>query len=514
MSENVKICCSSRPHQVFQDAFSARPGLKLEDLTFPDIRKFVNDKLGSTDRWKELQVEEPEATIDLINEIVTSASGVFLWVRLVVASLLSGLGNRDDVSVLQIRLRRLPPELDDLYSHMIFKIDEVYLEETSRLFQIMTCASQEQSKPSNWGGSEGLSILALSFAAEITPTLVVATQANLTADQVQARCKKMDIKLRTRSGGLLEVPHRRHLQPEMKVLYLHRTVKDYLELTDTRHKLSRITSSDKDHSFEPNTVMVHAYVSMLQALHATCVKGGVVPWGLINGAIHHARRAELQTKKGQPELMDQFYQVASSLWSLGPFSIAQTFFKPQKSMMTLAAQCGLWYYLDFKLSKHNTVNTEPVDRSLLDWALVTIKSFEHYVSPGVVRTLVHFGAMPNEPSIGLSVWEKLLLFLNTHVMEMPSGEQKELALLNYAAIITVLLEAGANPRASSSGPPRQSTRIVRHRTVLTEYPWSLEEIISRLYERPRPLLATLATARAKKKPTASKDLIKSQCRTQ
>lgn len=105
MPDNVKVCYSSRPHQAFEDAFVARPGLKLQDLTIPDMRQYVHDKLERHTRMQQLTAKEPEATTELIEEIGYAACGVFLWVRLVVSSLLRGLGKHDDIQHLQLRLR-------------------------------------------------------------------------------------------------------------------------------------------------------------------------------------------------------------------------------------------------------------------------------------------------------------------------------------------------------------------------------------------------------------------------
>lgn len=49
--------------------------------------------------------------MDLIGKVVTKASGVFLWVALVVASLISGMNYGDRVLDLQKRLDLLPSEL-------------------------------------------------------------------------------------------------------------------------------------------------------------------------------------------------------------------------------------------------------------------------------------------------------------------------------------------------------------------------------------------------------------------
>lgn len=87
----IKMCLSSRPLVVFEDAFAQYPGLKLQNLTHVDIRRFVEDRLEGHRHMAKLSHTHPEEATKLIREIVTKASGVFLWVKLVVKSLLQGL---------------------------------------------------------------------------------------------------------------------------------------------------------------------------------------------------------------------------------------------------------------------------------------------------------------------------------------------------------------------------------------------------------------------------------------
>ena len=85
---------------------------------------------------------ERESAAALVNNIVEKADSVFLWVRLVVKSLLDGLRNHDGVAILQERLTLIPTELDDLYTHLSGLIDPVYLRWASQAFQIL-CVSRE-----------------------------------------------------------------------------------------------------------------------------------------------------------------------------------------------------------------------------------------------------------------------------------------------------------------------------------------------------------------------------------
>lgn len=59
-------------------------------------------------------------------EIVSRAQGVFLWVFLVVRSLVQGLTNADRITDLERRLRSLPTDLETYFRHMLDTIEDVY----------------------------------------------------------------------------------------------------------------------------------------------------------------------------------------------------------------------------------------------------------------------------------------------------------------------------------------------------------------------------------------------------
>lgn len=116
---NVKVCVSSRPLLVFERIFDSLPHLILQDLTYDDITLYVNNKLGDHERMRALESYEPGLRTSLTSAIVDKASGVFLWVHLVVRSLLDGLGNYDVGDDLRRRLEDLPEELEALYWIMV-----------------------------------------------------------------------------------------------------------------------------------------------------------------------------------------------------------------------------------------------------------------------------------------------------------------------------------------------------------------------------------------------------------
>lgn len=139
--ENVKICVSSRPLLPFDRAVKSCPGLVLQNLTFEDIQTYVQNRFEASERFRELEVEELSLGPRLAFEVVSKASGVFLWVKLVVRSLLEGLGNYDRGVDLQRRLSELPEDLDGLYWHMVDRVRPVwYLEEGFKFLLLVNAA--------------------------------------------------------------------------------------------------------------------------------------------------------------------------------------------------------------------------------------------------------------------------------------------------------------------------------------------------------------------------------------
>ncbi|RYP13663.1 hypothetical protein DL765_006793 [Monosporascus sp. GIB2] len=133
--ENVKLCLASRPWLVFEDAFRYRPSLRMEDLTARDIEVFASDKLTENVMFAQLQKDDPMNARALIKEVTEKSSGVFLWVSLVVKSLLEGLQDDDTVDDLLARLQFIPRDLEALYQKILGDLDPGYFEQASQIFQ-------------------------------------------------------------------------------------------------------------------------------------------------------------------------------------------------------------------------------------------------------------------------------------------------------------------------------------------------------------------------------------------
>ncbi|KAI4596452.1 hypothetical protein KJ359_005584 [Pestalotiopsis sp. 9143b] len=192
-----KLCVASRPWNEFKDAFDKQPSLMVEQLTRNDIKNFVAARFESDPRFAQLRSPELD---QLIEDIVTKASGVFLWVSLVVSSLITGMGNGDRITDLRKRFDLLPPDLSKLYRRMIQSLDPFYLEHAAQLFALVGASR----KP--------MDLLLASFVDEEDPQSALRMESKAMSDQqIDIRMDTMRRRINSRSRGLLEVKGGTHL---------------------------------------------------------------------------------------------------------------------------------------------------------------------------------------------------------------------------------------------------------------------------------------------------------------
>jgi hypothetical protein len=58
-SPTVQVCLSSRPWVVFQETYQSCPSMRLQDLTFPDIKLYVESKFNPHPAFNRLAEENP-----------------------------------------------------------------------------------------------------------------------------------------------------------------------------------------------------------------------------------------------------------------------------------------------------------------------------------------------------------------------------------------------------------------------------------------------------------------------
>jgi hypothetical protein len=245
-SPDIKTCVSSRAWPVFEDGFRGRPSLRLEAITYGDIKHYVTSRFTNSPGFQERRLETPSEINQLIEAITSKASGVFLWVRLVTDSLLKGLAEGDRLEELRERLNDIPDDLEKLFWKILTNVDQERREHVSQLLQIMR------------GSLEQLSVLDFSYADDPDPDVVgKALYGAPDPQQAEGRARRMRRRLKVCCKGLLEA-EAEHQQPITlaHVTYLHRTVRDYLERPEIWSQF--LVMAGDDFNFSLRMFHVHA----------------------------------------------------------------------------------------------------------------------------------------------------------------------------------------------------------------------------------------------------------------
>jgi hypothetical protein len=255
-SPSIKICASSRPWNAFTNGFAGNDQqLKLEDLTREDIRAYVRAKFGGSSRFAMLQREDTRV-IEIVKEIVRRACGVFLWVHLVVQSLLRGLEEGDDILDMRNRLDALPDDLEEYFKRMVTSIDPIYREQSARIFQAAIRAA------------EPLPLLAFSFLEKeiLNPNYALDAKLRpLSDEEIRVQEKRMKKRLNARCKDLLEVNScsSEHSFLKLRVDFLHRTVRDFFLSTNV---LDEILSYQTLRNYDAGVSLCRILVALTKAL--------------------------------------------------------------------------------------------------------------------------------------------------------------------------------------------------------------------------------------------------------
>ncbi|KAH6643304.1 hypothetical protein BKA67DRAFT_696969 [Truncatella angustata] len=334
----LKLCLSSRPWPVFEKAFQySVPNLKLEELTFYDMTRYVEDNLANDGKFKDAMAKDQPAANTLVSGIVKKAEGVFLWIRLVVRKVLELFGEDSDISSATRYSLELPSDLDEIFSQFIFQNrSPEQLERSLHVFQLVH-AREVVARFIKDESSYSLSIWEFVFALQ---TLENGIERNDTFrevpdEEILQLCESALASILSDSSGLLEVYHKhdrinrfnsahrrghnnsRHSArqlAESRVTYLHRTVRDYL----VGPKAVLLKSSSDAHL--PHLQLLSSYVQRLRNSLEPLEKHRRLDelYPDIAMALTHARHMEGQIKNYPPEvqllLIDQLDEGVSWYW--------------------------------------------------------------------------------------------------------------------------------------------------------------------------------------------------------
>jgi hypothetical protein len=450
-SASVKACISSRPWVVFEETFQTCPGLRLQELTRGDIEHFTTNTLHNSNTFKRLALQQPALAKSLIEEIVEYSSGVFLWVRLVVKSLLDGLRNRDGILDLQKRLRLIPRDLESLYDHMLALTGTIYIEKASRIFQIFRAAMnfREVLNDDNAVAPYNLTVLALALAIndDLDLDAIKATRTK----EILTRCEDMQVQLVACCAGLLELGE---ITPSFtnpfnrQVGYLHRSARDFIERPDM---WTRILGYTRGISFNPNASLLKSTVCQVHLILRRQSVFDVAPTGA--QAMVYAYHSETETRRSCTRMLDELDRALTAAaesetrneerverhWT--NFIKGDFLYDENANFLSHAVQFGLSLYVAEKCQSGH-IKWIKGQRPLLDFILV---DNPFIYNSEVAKVLIQYGANPNMRFQGDTLWERGLRHLYyAQQSEEDLRMERRQRTLN---VVEAFVRGGGDPKA-------------------------------------------------------------------
>lgn len=220
---DVKICASSRPYLEFDDlAPAAGQKFYLHELTRHDIHLFSRQMIEKSDNFDQVK----DSYLRLVDEIVDRSEGVFLWARLVVASLLAGMLRHDTTEALERKLATTPKDINSLYDGLLDALEPDDQERAAKLLITAATCSSNSDLPFHcraYGWIDKFDDPDFPPCDGSKPPLWRAESAMLEAVQRQ---------LKGLTKGLLEISYHRldrETSIEIPVVgFFHRTVRDFV----------------------------------------------------------------------------------------------------------------------------------------------------------------------------------------------------------------------------------------------------------------------------------------------
>ena len=471
--QNTKICLSSRPWNIFRDAFGSCPQLRLEDLTSDDISVYVREQLYANKRFRQLMQHDIVAAKDLVKSFVSKAAGVFLWVRLVVKQLLKGLRDGDGIRVLRCKVEEIPADLNDYFMRLMESIEPQNRKEASELLQLALYDEDEFLL------LHPTTLLDFSFIEEGKPDFALDPIYNISgldfadAGAVAFRLESTLRKLTSRCMGLLECPGvaDQNFQPtkafqeesddeipdsvvvnigNLNVDFLHRSLRDFLLTSKVQTLLHEFTQGP----YDARMFLLNARLVQLVALNelegslfaAVGLASYILTTVSVSGYRNTPSAAAVATVM-QPviENLVRFEGTAKmSGWYVS--YVLQSWHDEDSTFLTLAIDFGLDSYVRIHLTPQSVQKKQ--GRPILDYILRP-----RFATGGCVgyqlldlallNAALGFGANPNQKHQGASVWAIFLCFIVDHFQSQPS-DSTYIEARTYFEALKIMIQHGAD----------------------------------------------------------------------
>ncbi|KAH8700508.1 hypothetical protein BGW36DRAFT_425332 [Talaromyces proteolyticus] len=518
--QHVKLCLSSRPLPAFWSSFAHAPKIQLHELTYTDMVHFVQDRFDAQGQMHALMLDSPEAASILVKDIVNKADGVFLWVSLVVRTLLHE-HNYQKVADVYSLLQTLPTELDDLFQYILFNGKSQHdMHIVSRLFQLMR-AREIACDIARHEGAASMTIWEFALADQINYQAALANKIqDADEEEVFRRCQTLSGQLENQCAGLIVMHDRSSAREglnfaddessaqkfaENKIAYVHRTVKDFFAQPEI---WSKIVSRMIDDDFDPHARLLGSYISQLKRPLRPFRRHRQLDewWPGIVLAMTHARCVDKENRTMQISLIRELDKTISAYWlpreassyndhwarnAFGTYEKRKRiiFHEP---FLSLAGKFGLEDYVRTSLYEedYQYQGGIPLLGHCVEFLVNRRKTVYPLSQPDLVATLLHYGEDPNQSYRDLDRSDRTPWLLSLDYLRegdrrgwMQYYDLDPEGLTRYAKVIELLIIHGADPNALLV-----ETRFDPSNTALEVITMVYEKYASPEFERLRQML--------------------------
>jgi hypothetical protein len=469
---NVKICVSSRDWEEFKQAFGAGPKLQLEHLTKNDIEDYINTELAQSTTLETLRDKNQELCSQLVSEIIDKARGVWLWVVLVVRSLLQGLGYQDSAQDLLDRLRAIPEELEPYFLQIISKIDRFYLPKALKLFKLVL------------EGPHDVSVISASFIEEgENLSSYTKHRKQLTKTGMQGRVELARLHVNVRCMGLLESTSDEHAHGGYSLDFLHRTARDFLGQAE----IQKLIGMDSVAAFDVNLFLCEAGLAQIQLLDVTDPARFDHLGHILDEVIFSAQRLEYEAAESLSLILRHMDHAIEQMNPTNHTSkLAENDSPPlwikdigqPNPLLPACLQFSLSTYAKEVILANPNILRVRYHRPLLDLALLSANSWfdgDHEPwyrnlaapDPEIVELILKRGADPNGKWQDLTIWKHFLREIDERavsIIRLPWDVRKK-----WIDVCELCIRYGAvRVLESHTHIPNQSSGRTRVRLTQTE----------------------------------------------
>ena len=394
-------------------------------MTLPDVRRYVQEKVERHPSFSQISDQSPNEAKALPQQLIDKASGVFLWVVLACRSICDGIRDFDTLDELRVRIEALPPELEELFEHMLQKIEPFHREQGAKLlrlcYQNMAITSQDYLSAQSVDilDQYGMRIDTIPGFSQLQQTLI---------DEIKSQ-KRLEARLRSRCWGLLELKQRS--MGRSVVQFMHRSVFEFLRSPGTLDLQCLQTGNN---AFDASSLLAFIYTHDLYCA-ASGHNGRNIPdisdhdWRIL-ACCGYAGGPAYETLSVVLSRLLEVSEVALSLKTffaesplvrnigllLGRFQMPSPSQDPELKLI-LALQFGMFDYVNIYLGLYGSdLVTSPLYRwPALFYAIVRplLAGTQHSAlhgnaphAPELITALLNAGADPNQQTDDPSDWSE------------------------------------------------------------------------------------------------------------